>query len=246
MNNVEGKVVVITGASSGIGEQTARDLVAAGAKVALTARREDRLANLVAELGEENACYLTGDVTNPQDMTNLVNLAKKRFGKVDVLLANAGIMPAGPMAELRVDDWMSMVDVNIKGVLASMAAVLPGFLEQGSGHIIATSSVAGTQLVPGNAVYCGTKHFVRTMLSSFRSEQAAAGQNIRTTIIYPGMIKTELLNSVAEGEGKQMAQAAYDALALTPDVIASAVLYAVSQPNNVDVSDIIVRPTLEG
>ena len=246
MRNVEGKVVIITGASSGIGEQTARDLAGAGAKVVLSARREERLARLAAEIGEERSAYLASDVASLSDMRAVVALAKERFGRVDAVFANAGIMPAGPMSLMAVDSWMAMVDINVKGVLNTMAAVLPEFTAQKSGHIIVTSSVAGTTLVPGNAVYCGTKHFVRAMLSSFRSEQAQEQTNIRTTLIYPGMIKTELLSTVAEGEGKQMAQAAYDALALTPDAISGAVLYAVSQPDNVDVSDIIVRPTLEG
>ena len=244
MQNVENKVVLITGASSGIGEETARVLAKNGAKVVLSARRADRLEQLAAEIGE-NAVWLKSDVSSPEDMTALAALAKERFGRIDVLFANAGIMPAGNMSELMVRDWMSMVDINIKGVLYAMAAVLPEFNAQKSGHIIVTSSVAGTKSVPGNAVYCGTKHFVRAMLDSFRAESVLEGTNIRTTTIYPGAIKTELLNTVAPSETKAMVEAFYENVGLEADTIANAVLYAVSQPENVDVSDLVVRPTRE-
>lgn len=245
MKNLENKVVIITGASSGIGEAAARILAENGAKVVLSARREERLAALCRELGE-NAVYLKSDVTSLSDMQELVALAKEKFGWVDALFANAGIMPGSSMSALRMDDWMQMVDINIKGVLNAMAAVLPEFLAQKSGHIVATSSVAGTKSVPGNAVYSGTKHFVRAMLDSFRTESVMENTNIRTTLIYPGAIKTELLNTVPASEMKTQVEAFYDAVALTPDVIANAVLYALSQPENVDVSDIIVRPAKEG
>lgn len=242
--NVENKVVIITGASSGIGEETAKVLAKNGAKVVLSARREDRLQKLADEIGE-NAVYLKSDVTNPDDMTALIKLAKEKFGKVDVLFANAGIMPAGNMSELKVDNWMSMIDINIKGVLYAMAAVLPEFNAQKSGQIIVTSSVAGTKSVPGNAVYCGTKHFVRAMIDSFRTESIMEGINIRTTILYPGAIKTELLNTIALSETKSMVEQFYENVGLEPDTIANAVLYAISQPENVDVSDMIIRPTKE-
>lgn len=245
MGNVEGKVVIITGASSGIGAQTAKTLVKAGAKVVLCATREDQLAQVAAELGEENAAWLVSDVTKLEDMQALVTLAKEKFGRVDAMYANAGIMPAGPMSAMDTDGWMAQVDVNIKGVLNSMAAVLPDFCAQKSGHIIVTSSLAGTTLVPFNAVYCGTKHFVRAMLSSFRTESVQEGTNIRTTLIYPGKIATNLLDTAAEGPGKEMAKQAYAAEAIPADAIASAVLYTISQPDSVDVSDIIVRPSAE-
>ena len=244
MKNVEDKVVIITGASSGIGEETAKVLAANGAKVVLSARREDRLQKLAAEIGE-NAAWLKSDVSNPDDMVALVRLAKERFGRVDVLFANAGIMPAGNMSQLNVKSWMDMIDINVKGVLYAMAVVLPEFTAQKSGHIIVTSSRAGTKSVPGNAVYCGTKHFVRAMLDSFRSESIMEGTNIRTTTIYPGAIKTELLNTVAASEMKDMVSQFYENVGLTPDVIANAVLYAVSQPDNVAVSDLVVAPSME-
>lgn len=244
MKNVENKVIIITGASSGIGEETARTLAQNGAKVVLSARREERLKKLADEIGE-NAVYLASDVSKAEDMGALVKLAKDSFGKVDAVFANAGVMPGGNMSELEVKDWMSMVNINIVGVLNTMAAVLPEFIAQKSGHIIVTSSIAGTKSVPGNAVYSGTKHFVRAMLDSLRTESVTEHTNIRTTIIYPGAIKTELLNTIAPSETKSMVEEFYKNVGLTPDAIAGSVLYAVSQPDNVDVSDIIVRPTLE-
>ena len=245
MKNIENKVVIITGASSGIGEETARTLAREGAKVVLSARREDRLQKLASEIGE-NAVYLKSDVVSLEDMTALVSLAKEKFGKVDAVFANAGIMPAGNMSQLKVDDWNAMIDINIRGVLNTMAAVLPEFTVQKYGHIIVTSSRAGLMSVPGNAVYCGTKHFVKAMVDSFRSESIQEGTNIRTTVIYPGAIKTELLNSVAESEAKNMVSQFYENVGLTPDVIANAVLYAVSQPDNVAVPELVVCPSMEG
>lgn len=244
MQNVQGKVILITGASSGIGEATAKTLAAHGAKVVLSARLGDRLEKLAAGIGE-NAVYLASDVTNPDDMEALVTLAKSKFGRLDVLFANAGIMPGSNMSEHKVNDWMAMVDVNIKGVLNAMAAVLPEFIAQKHGHIIVTSSIAGTKSVPGNAVYAGTKHFVRAMLDSFRMESVMEGTNIRTTTIYPGAIRTELLHTIAPSETKSMVEAFYRDAGLDPDVIANAVLYAVAQPDNVDVSDLAVRPSKE-
>lgn len=244
MQNVENKVVIITGASSGLGEATAKVLAENGAKVVLSARREDRLAKLDGEIGE-NAAYLKSDVTSLEDMQALVKLAKDKFGKVDAIFANAGIMPGGNMSEMKVADWMGMVEINIKGVLNAMAAVLPEFIAQKSGHIIVTSSAAGLRSVPGNAVYCGTKHFVRAMLDSFRMETVSEDTNIHTTTIYPGAVKTELLNTIAPSETKAMVEKFYEEAGLTPDVIANAVLYAISQPDNVNVSDLVVRPSKE-
>lgn len=244
MNTIENKVVIITGASSGIGEATAKVLAKNGAKVVLSARREERLQKLANEIGA-NAVYLKSDVCNADDMKAIVALAKERFGKVDALFANAGVMPGGNMSELKVQDWKSMVDVNILGVLNSMAAVLPEFMKQKSGHIVVTSSAAGTRSVPGNAVYCGTKHFVRAMLDSFRMEAVMEESNIQATTIYPGAVKTELLNSIAPSETKAMVEKFYEEAGMTPDIIANAVLYALSQPDSVNVSDLVIRPGKE-
>lgn len=244
MTNVKNKVVIITGASSGIGCATAKLLAANGAKVVLSARREDRLRSISDEIGE-NAAFMPSDVSSAEEMKALAAFAKEKFGRIDVLFANAGIMPGSNMSELRVNDWMDMVDINIKGVLNSMASVLPEFVSRKSGHIIVTSSVAGTKSVPGNAVYCGTKHFIRAMLDSFRAESVAESSNIRTTIIYPGAVKTELLNTVAPSEMKTAVEAFYKSTAIEADAIANAVLYAVSQPDHVDVSDLVIRPVKE-
>ena len=244
MENIEGKVILITGASSGIGKETAKVLASKGAKVVLSARREEKLDEIASLIGE-NAVYLKSDVTNLEDMNKLVDLAIKEFGKIDVVFANAGIMPAGNMSELKINDWMGMIDINIKGVLNTMAATLPKFISQKRGHIIVTSSIAGTKSVPGNAVYSGTKHFVRAMIDSFRSESVMENTNIRTTIIYPGTIKTELLNTVAQSETKSMVEEFYENVGLNPDSIANAIVYAISQPDNIDVSDISIRPSKE-
>ena len=244
MKNIENKVVIITGASSGIGAETARVLAENGAKVVLSARREKRLKKLAEEIGE-NAVYLKSDVSNAEDMQALVKLAKEKFGKVDALFANAGIMPGGNMSELKVKDWMGMVNINIVGVLNSMAAVLPEFIAQKSGHIIATSLTAGLRSVPGKTVSWGTKNFVRALLDSFRMEGGTEGTNIHATTIYPGAVKTELLNTIAPSETKAMVEKFYEDAGITPDVIANAVLYAISQPDNVNVSDLVVRPSKE-
>lgn len=244
MQGIENKVVVITGASSGIGEAAAKLLAANGAKVVLSARRAERLQKLSAEIGK-NAIFLQSDVSSAEDMRALAALAKETFGKIDVLFANAGIMPGSNMSALKVQDWTRMVDINIKGVLYAMAAVLPEFIAQKAGHIIVTSSIAGTKSVPGNAVYSGTKHFVRAMLDSFRSESVMEGTNIRTTTIYPGAIKTELLNTIAPSETKSMVEAFYRDVGLEPDAIANAVLYAIAQPDHIDISDLAVRPSRE-
>lgn len=237
------KVVIITGATSGIGRETAIELAKSGAKVVLSGRRKERLKALADEIGNGKVAYLKSDVRNFADMQALIKVAKNNFGHIDVLYANAGVMPAGPMSQLKIDEWMSIVDINIKGVLNSIVAVLPEFTAQKSGHIIVTSSVAGIKSVPGNAIYSGSKFFVRAMLDSFRSESVNEGTNIRTTIIYPGAIKTELLNTIDAGKGREMTEEYYRQVALTSDAIANAVVYAVSQPDSVDVSDIVIRPS---
>lgn len=245
MQNVENKVILITGASSGIGKATAKLLVKNGAKVALSARREERLQELADELGTENVVYLKSDVTDLTSLQNLVKLAKDKFGKIDAVYANAGIMPAGNMSQMKVNDWMSMVDINVKGVLNSIAAVLPDFLDQKAGQIIVTSSSAGLYPVPGNAVYSGTKYFVRGLMDSFRSEAATEKNHIRSTTIYPGAIQTELLSTVAPSQTKDMVTEFYKNIGIKPIAIAKAVLYAISQSDDVDVSEIAVRPTME-
>lgn len=199
--------------SDAAGRYRSRILIRHGAKVVLGARREDRLAQLAEELGE-HAVFQRADVSNEADMNALADLALSSFGKIDALFANAGIMPGGNLSEQKIDDWKRMVDCNINGVLHVIAAVLPQFLRQKSGHIIVTSSAAGLRSVPGNAVYCGTKHFVRALLDSFRMEAVNEGSGIKTTTIYPGAVQTELLNSIAPSETKTMVEAFYREAAL--------------------------------
>lgn len=244
MKNVEGKVVIITGASSGIGAQTAKMLASNGAKVVLSARREDKLKKLADEIGE-NAAYFKSDVSSLDSMKALAAFAKEKFGKIDVLFANAGIMPVGNLSQLKTDEWDAMIDINIRGVLYAMAAVLPEFTANKKGQIIATSSVAGTKSVPGNAVYCGSKYFVKAMMDSFRQESIAEGSHIRTTILYPGAINTGLLSTIGDAGIKTAVEDIYKKVGISPDAIANAVLYAVSRPDEVDVSDMIVRPSAE-
>lgn len=244
MKNVEGKVVIITGASSGIGKTTAKVLAENGAKVVLSARREDKLRQIAEEIGE-NAAYYVSDVSNLDDMKALAAFAKEKFGTIDVLFANAGIMPVGNLSQLKVEDWDRTIDIDVRGVLYAMAGVLPEFTEKKKGQIIATSSVAGTRPVPGNAVYSGSKYFVKAMMDSFRQESIAEGNRIRTTVLYPGAINTGLLGSINDAGIKSAVEDIYAKVGISPDAIANAVLYAVSQPDDVDVSDLIVRPTLE-
>lgn len=244
MKNVEGKVVIITGASSGIGEKTSKVLAANGAKVVLSARREDKLKSIADEIGE-NAAWFKSDVSNLGDMKALAAFAKEKFGRIDVLFANAGIMPVGNLSQLKTNEWDSMININIRGVLYAMAAVLPEFTAQKKGQIVATSSVAGTRAVPGNAVYCGTKYFVKAMMESFREESIQEGNRIRTTVLYPGAINTGLLGTISDAGIQSAVEDIYKKVGISPDAIANSVLYAVSQPDEVDISDLVVRPTIE-
>jgi NADP-dependent 3-hydroxy acid dehydrogenase YdfG len=198
-NMIEGKVVIVTGASSGIGEATAKLLASKGAKLVLGARREDHLKRIADEIEKNGgqAVYQALDVTKQPDNDAIVDLAKQTFGGVDVIFLNAGVMPNSPLSALKTDDWHQMVDVNVKGVLNGVAAVLPTFIEQKSGHVVANSSVAGLKAYPGGAVYGGTKWFVRDFMEVLRMESAMEGTNIRTATIYPAAIGTELLGTIS-------------------------------------------------
>lgn len=245
MKNVEEKVVVITGASSGIGEVTARLLVENGAKVVLGARREEKLKELTKQFGEDNSVYHVTDVCKREDVNALVAKGKEKFGKVDVLFANAGIMPVSSMSEMKTDEWDDMVDINIKGVLNSFAAVIPEFTKQKPGHVIATSSVAGLKVYPGNTIYTATKHAVRAIMEGFRMESATEKTNIRTTTLYPGSINTELLETISTPEVKEGIQENYDKVGITPDAVARTVLFAISEPENVGISEVAIIPTAQ-
>lgn len=244
---MQGKVIIITGASSGIGAASAKLLASRGAKVVLGARREDRLKALAEEIraaGGE-AVYQVLDVTRQTDNDAIVQLAKDTFGKVDVIFLNAGIMPSAPLSAMKTADWHDMVDINIKGVLNGVAAVLPTFTAQKGGQVIATSSVAGLKAYPSAAVYGGTKWFVREFMEVLRIESALEGTNIRTATIYPAAINTELLTTISDEATAAGMQALYAAHGITPDRIASVVAFAIEQPADTNVTELTVGPTTQ-
>jgi NADP-dependent 3-hydroxy acid dehydrogenase YdfG len=243
-DTIRNKVAIITGASSGIGEATAKLLASKGAKVVLGARREEKLKQIADEVGKDGgqAIYKELDVTKPSDNDAIVKLAKDTFGRVDVMFLNAGLMPNSPLSALKTDDWHQMVDVNIKGVLNGVAAVLPAFIEQKSGHVVATSSVAGLKAYPGGAVYGGTKWFVRDFMEVLRMESAMEGTNIRTSTIYPAAINTELLNTISQKETLDQMQNTYDKYGISPDRIADVVAFAIGQPEDTTINEFTVGP----
>ncbi len=242
-NNIEGKVVVITGASSGMGEAAAKHLANLGAAVVLGARRTDRIEKLANEIQESGgkALAVATDVTQRDQVKKLVDSAVEKFGRVDVILNNAGIMPLSPMDRLNVDEWDTMIDVNIKGVLNGIAAVLPYMKEQKSGQIINTSSVAGHKVFNGSAVYSATKYAVRALTEGLRMELKP--YNIRTTIVCPGAVKTELLEHISEADIQQANKDYVGEVGISPDSFARVVAFAISQPEDVDINEIIFRPT---
>jgi len=241
-NKIKGKVVVITGASSGLGEAAARLLSAQGASVVLGARRADRLESLAGELNRNGgkAVAVATDVTQREQVKRLVDAAVQKFGRVDVMINNAGIMPRAPLERLTIDDWDRTIDINIKGVLYGVAAALPHMKQQKSGHMIFVSSVAGHKIGPDFAVYAATKHAVRALAEGFRQE--VKQYNIRTTIISPGAVATELPNSVTEADIAENIRKYYGEIAIPADSFAQAVAFAMSQPDEVDVNEILFRP----
>jgi NADP-dependent 3-hydroxy acid dehydrogenase YdfG len=241
--NIEGKVVVITGASSGVGEATARLLSSEGATVVLGARRGERIQALAAKLSNAGgrALAVRTDVTKCEQVKNLVDSAVKTYGRVDVILNNAGLMPHSPLERLKVEDWERMIDVNLKGVLYGIAAVLPHMKAQKSGHILFTSSVAGHKVRPGSAVYAATKTAVRVIAEGLRQE--VKPYNIRTTVISPGAMKTELADSITEPDVAQGVRAFTDAVGVSAEAFANIVSFAISQPEDVDINEILFRPT---
>lgn len=241
---IKDKVVIITGASSGIGEATAKLLASQGAKVVLGARRTDKLQRIADEIEQSGgqAAYQAMDVTKQEDNDRIVKLAQDKFGRVDVIFLNAGLMPNSPLSALKTDDWHQMVDVNVKGVLNGVAAVLPTFTAQKSGHVITTSSVAGLKAYPGGAVYGGTKWFVRDFMEVLRMESAMEGSNIRTATIYPAAINTELLTTISEQETRDQMQGVYDKYGISPDRIASVVAFAIDQPEDTTINEFTVGP----
>ncbi|MCX5149772.1 SDR family oxidoreductase [Streptomyces sp. NBC_00320] len=243
MPGIEGKVIAITGASSGIGEATALLLAERGAKVVLGARRPERLQALAARIEQTGgqAVHMRTDVKRREDLAGLVGLARDRYGKLDVLVSNAGIGLISPLDDLRVEDWEEMIDVNLKGVLYGIAAALPVFREQGFGHFVNTVSTAGLRIVPLQAVYAGTKNAVRTISEGLRQE---AGDSVRVTVVSPGVTRTEFADSMAP-EMQAQVRDRMDRMAIPPEAVARAIAFAIEQPAGVDVGDIVVRPTAQ-
>lgn len=243
-SEIKGKVVAITGASSGIGEAIALMLAKQGAKVVLGARRTDRLEKLVATIIENGgkAVYAVTDVKSRQDLEKLVKLACDRFGRLDVMINNAGMSQLSRIDELDVEGWEQMIDVNIKGVLYGIAAAIPVFKQQGSGHIINIISTSGIKIVPMQGVYAGTKNAVRTISEALRQE---SNGRWRVTGISPGFVKTEFADGIQDEQMRDAIIDKMETIAISPDAIASAVSFAIGLPSNVDVGDIVIRPTVQ-
>ncbi|MEN5160701.1 SDR family oxidoreductase [Achromobacter spanius] len=240
MQERQSKVVLITGASSGIGEAAARLLAAQGHRVYVGARRTDRLETLVQEIRAKGgtAAFRALDVTSAEDMQAFVRGAEAAFGQVDVIVNNAGVMPLSPLSSLKVDEWDRMIDVNIRGVLHGIAAVLPGMERQGHGQVINVSSIGGLSVSPTAAVYCATKFAVRAISDGLRQETS----KIRVTVVCPGVVESELADTITDDTAR-VAMQAFRRVALHPDAIARAIAYAIEQPDDVDVSEVVVRPT---
>jgi len=238
--STESKVILITGASSGIGEGAARLLAAQGHQLVIGARRTERLAQLTKSLQDSGGIvqYRALDVTSAEDVAAFARFALDEFGRIDVLINNAGVMPLSPLKALKINEWDQMIDVNIRGVLHGIAAVLPTMEEQGHGQIINISSIGGLSVSPTGAVYCATKFAVRAITDGLRQET----DTIRATVICPGVVESELAETISDDTART-AMKEFRRIAITPDAIARAIAYAVEQPDDVDVSEIVVRPT---
>lgn len=244
-NNIKGKVIVITGASSGFGEISARHLSGLGASVVLGARSRDKIEKLAKEINANGgkALAVATDVTDVNHVKNLVNSAVKEFGKIDVLLNNAGLMPLSPLEYLKIEDWDRCIDVNIKGVLYGIAAALPYMKAQKSGHIISVSSVAGHTISPGGAVYSASKYAVRVISEALRQE--VKPYNIRTAVISPGAVATNLPNSVTAEDVSKGIHDYYAKNAISADSFARTLEFIINQPEDMDVNEILYRPTVQ-
>ncbi|KAF9118678.1 SDR family oxidoreductase [Paenibacillus cellulositrophicus] len=241
MSEINGKVVVITGASSGIGEATAKLLASRGAHVVMGARRVEKLEALASLIQAEggSALYQQLDVTSIEQMQSIIRLAQSRFGRVDVIVNNAGVMPLSPLEALKIDEWNRMIDVNIRGVLHGIAAGLPVMKEQQSGHMINVASIGAYSVTPTAAVYCATKYAVRAITEGLRQEMDA---DIRVTLVSPGVTESELAESITDNEAREFMKT-YRRNALPASAIARAIAYAIEQPADVDVNELVVRPT---
>lgn len=238
MNRLDDRIVLITGASSGIGEATARVLAARGATVVLGARRTDRLEALAAKINASGgrAVVQAVDVASREQVQAFADHAIDRFGRIDVLVNNAGLMPLSPLSALKVDEWDRMIDVNIRGVLHGIAAVLPGMEAQGHGHVVNVSSIGGLFVMPTAAVYCATKYAVRAISEGLRMESPS----VRVTCVYPGAVESELASTITHAESAK-AIGEFRQIALKPEAIAEAIAHALGQPPEVDTTDIVVR-----
>ncbi|MDT7741077.1 MAG: hypothetical protein QOE59_155 [Actinomycetota bacterium] len=243
MDPIAGTVVAVTGAGGGIGEASARLLARRGARLVLGGRRTDRLDEVAAAISDEGgeAAVTSCDVTRREDLHALVGLAVERFGRLDVLINNAGMGLVAPIDDLAVDDWDVMVDVNLRGVLHGIAAALPVFRAQGSGHLVAVVSTAGLRIAPGQAVYAATKNAVRTLCEGLRQE---AGPHLRVTEVSPGVTDTAFIAGTGDADADVLAH--YRSIAMPPEAVARAIAHALEQPAGVDVGSIVVRPTAQG
>ncbi|WP_419995668.1 SDR family oxidoreductase [Streptomyces boninensis] len=246
MTDLSHSVIAITGASSGIGDATARMLAGRGAAVVLGARRTERLDALARDIRAAGGTAATcaTDVTRPEDLQRLVDLAVTEFGRLDVLIGNAGIARISPVADLDVAAWSSMIDVNLRGVLHGIAAALPVFRRQGRGHLVTTVSTSGLKIVPSQAVYAATKNAVRTLHEGLRSESTDGV--LRTTAISPGYVNTELADHIDDPGLKEKIRRDQDAFALPPEAVARAITFAVEQPHDVEIGELVIRPTAQG
>lgn len=244
VSGIDGKVVVVTGAGSGIGEATALLLAGRGARLVLGARRTRRLADVAAriEAAGGSAVYQRTDVTRREDLLALVGLAEERFGRLDVLVSNAGAGVISPLDDLRVDEWDQMVDVNLKGVLHGIGAALPVFRARGGGHFVTVASTAAFRVVPSMAVYAATKFAVRALCEGLRQE---AGDSLRVTTVSPGIVGTEFAGASTNQRVREEITRTRDRIAIPPEAVAQAVAFAVEQPPTVDVNEIVIRPTAQ-
>jgi NADP-dependent 3-hydroxy acid dehydrogenase YdfG len=238
LDDMNNKIVLITGAGSGIGEATARRLSAAGHQVFLGARRTDRIAAIGKELG---AGHHVLDVTSLASMTDFVAAAHTQYGRVDVLVNNAGVMPLSPLQDLKVDEWNQMIDVNLRGVLHGIAAVLPIMRQQGAGHVVNISSVSGLRVDPTAAVYSATKFAVRALSEGLRQES----RDVRVTVVNPGLTRSELSDGISDAEVRAAVEDQMK-VAIPPEAIADAINYAITQSPEVDVNELVIRPTVQG
>ena len=251
MSALSDKVCIITGASSGIGEATAIELGRRGSKVILAARRGDRIETLARQIVKcgGHAVAVECDVTQRDQVASVIDIAMRDFGRVDILINNAGIMPLAPMAKCRMDDWDAMIDVNLKGLLYGIGLTLPIMLAQGDGHIVNVSSVAGRRVFPNGCVYCGTKHAVHAISEGLRQELAdlhkQQGNKIRVSVIAPGVVTTELPDSIRDNETREQASGYYSSLPgpLLSQDIADSIVYCLQAPEHVNVNEVLIRPS---